>query len=173
MDFQNLIQMRYSCRSFEDKPVEQEKLDAILEAGRLAPTGGNQQPQRILVVRDKEALAKMEECTTCSFGAPVVLVCCYDTEHTAHNRIGSGRSCGHEDIAIVATHMMLACYDLGLANTWVGLLREDKLRECYQIPEEYEIIGLMPLGYAAEGAKPGPLHEKRRPLEETVFYNSF
>ena len=61
MDFLELAKERYSCRSFLDKKVEMEKLEKVLEAGRLAPTGRNNQPQRILVLQDKQELEKLKE----------------------------------------------------------------------------------------------------------------
>ena len=173
MEFQELIKERYSCRKFSERPVEADKLEAVLEAGRIAPTAANRQPQRILVVQGEAARKKMEECTTCSFDAPVILVCCYDREKAAHNKLGDGHGCGHEDVSIVMTLMMLACFDLGLGNTWVGLMREDKLHELFNIPQTYEIVGLMPIGYPAEDAKPANMHFRRKPLEETVFYDTF
>ncbi|MBP1554105.1 MAG: nitroreductase family protein, partial [Oscillospiraceae bacterium] len=78
MDFLKLIEQRYSVRSYSDRPVEQEKLDKILEAGRLAPTAVNEQPQRIFVLRSPGALSKVREICRYAFNAPVVLLVCYD-----------------------------------------------------------------------------------------------
>ncbi len=72
MDFIELVKKRYSCRSFSEKQVEKEKIDLILEAGRLAPTAGNFQPQRILVITDKEKINELKECTAFTFDAPIV-----------------------------------------------------------------------------------------------------
>jgi len=78
MNFLELIEKRYSVRNYSDKPLEQEKLDIILEAGRLAPTAVNEQPQRIFVLKSEEALSKVRSICRYAFNAPVVLLVCYD-----------------------------------------------------------------------------------------------
>ena len=78
MDFFELAKKRYSCRSFCDKKVEKEKLEKILEAGRVAPTACNFQPVRILVLQDKRQLEKLSECTPYGWNAPVIMIVCYD-----------------------------------------------------------------------------------------------
>ena len=78
MDFLELAKNRYSCRSFLDKPIEQEKINIILEAARVAPTAVNFQPQRILVLTDKNKLSRLNECTRFGWNAPLVLIICYD-----------------------------------------------------------------------------------------------
>ena len=80
MDFEKLSAERYSLRKFSDRPVEQEKLDLILEAGRNAPTAHNLQPQRIFVIRTPEMLEKADGCTAAHFHPPVILVVAYDPE---------------------------------------------------------------------------------------------
>ena len=74
MTFMELAKERYSVRKFSDKPIEKEKLDAILEAGRIAPTGHNYQPYRVYVLQSPEALEKIRGLTRCAFNAPVVLM---------------------------------------------------------------------------------------------------
>ena len=78
MDFLELAKSRYSCRSFLDKEVENEKVLKILEAGRVAPTAVNYQPQRILVLQEKEELEKLSECTRYGWNAPLIMIVCYD-----------------------------------------------------------------------------------------------
>ena len=112
MSVTDLMANRYSERRFSPAPVEDEKLQAILAAGALAPTAENKQPQRILVVRGDEALAKMDKCTRCRFGAPVVLVLAYDM--TVAARHPDVTDFGTVDIAIVGDHMSLAAEELGV-----------------------------------------------------------
>ena len=165
MEFKELIQSRYSCRRFAPTPVPQEKLDIILEAGRIAPTGHNDQPQRILVARaGTETYEKIRECTNCHFNAPMILVGCYEE--------CEGGS-GHEDLAIVMTHMMLAGYDEGLVNIWVRLIDFDKMRILLNLPDNYHIVGIMPMGFPREDARPSRLHNDRKPISETVFYDHY
>lgn len=171
MEFTTLIKNRYSCRKYGEKKVEPEKVAAILEAGNLAPTGGNRQPQRIIVVQSEAGLEKIKACTTCHFDAPLVFIACYDPAVEAKNTLGDGRGSGIIDLSIVLTHMMLEGYNQGLANVWVGLIKPDVLRQQFQIPAQFEIIGVMPMGYPMEG--PGQNHEKRNPLTETVFFETY
>lgn len=172
MDFLNLAKKRYSCRSFLKKKVEKEKIEKILEAGRVAPTAVNFQPQRILVLDDEEKLSKLNECTKYGWGAPIVMVICYD-KTISWKRQYDNKDEGIIDASIVATHMMLEIQDLGLGTTWIGSFDPEKVREIYKIPENLEIISLMPVGYPAEDAKPSSSHEKRNSMEEMVCWNEF
>ena len=117
MSVTDLMANRYSERRFSPAPVEDEKLQAILAAGALAPTAENKQPQRILVVRGDEALAKMDKCTRCRFGAPIVLVLAYDM--TVAARHPDVTDFGTVDIAIVGDHMSLAAEELGVESSLI------------------------------------------------------
>ena len=172
MDFLNLAKKRYSCRSFLKKKVEKEKIEKILEAGRVAPTAVNFQLQRILVLDDEEKLSRLNECTKYGWGAPIVMVICYD-KTISWKRQYDNKDEGIVDASIVATHMMLEIQDLGLGTTWIGSFDPEKVREIYKIPENLEIISLMPVGYPAEDAKPSSSHEKRNSMEEIVCWNEF
>ena len=138
MDFLELAKERYSCRSFADKKVEKEKLEKILEAGRIAPTAVNYQPQRILVLQEPEKLAKLSECTRFGWGAPVIMIICYD-KNISWKRKYDGKDEGIIDASIVTTQMMLEIQDLGLGTTWIGSFDPQKIREVYEIPENLEI----------------------------------
>ena len=171
MTFAQLAAQRYSVRKFDDRPVEKEKLDLILEAGRLAPTGCNYQPQRILVVRGED-LERMTACTPMRFGQTAVLVVCWDTTESWKDR--TGRDIGVVDGTIVLTQMMYQAQELGLGSLIVGMYKEPMLRERFHIPENYVIVSLLMLGYPAEDCQPHPqLHFQRKELEKTVFYGSF
>lgn len=106
MDFLELARERYSVRKFAPQKVEKEKLDAVLEAGRLAPTAVNYQPQRILVLDSDAALGKLKDCTPYHFSAPLALVVCYDAA-VSWKRSYDGKDMGEVDASIVTTHMML------------------------------------------------------------------
>ena len=172
MDFEKLAQERFSVRKFSPKEVEREKLDQILKAGQLAPTACNNQPQRILVISGKDGLEKVYRSTPHHFGAPVVLLICYDKTVSA-NRTFDGSDFGETDASIVTSHMMLQAADLGLGTTWVGGFNPEAVKKEFALPESYIPVALLPLGYAAEDAKPSPRHSEREPLKKTVFYNSF
>ena len=169
MEFKDVIRNRYACKKFSDRAVEPEKLAAILEAGRLAPTAKNLQEQRIYVVRSEEALAKVDSVSPCRYGAPIVLVVAFD-KNNVFTYPGEKRDSGMEDAAIVATHMILAAADEGVDSCWVNFFDPEKAASALGLPENEEILMVMDLGYAADGAGPLANHGKRKPLAETVRY---
>lgn len=168
-----MIETRSSVRAFSDRPVADEVLNKLLEAGRIAPTAGNRQPQRILVVKSAEGLQKMSECTPCRYGAPVVLVVCYDPAEENTNFIDDEMGYGQIDASIVLTHIMLKATELGLGTTWVGLFKNSLLRKNFNIPEQYRIVSLMPVGYPKGNTPASDNHGKRFALEHTCFFESF
>ena len=172
MSFLELAKKRYSVRSFSSRPVEDEKVALVLEAGRLAPTATNAQPQRVLVLSGQEDMEKLAQCSKFTFGAPMALVVCAD-ESEAWVRSYDGKNHAEVDACIVATHMMLAAAEQGLGTTWVGVFQPGVLSETFGLPASVVPVAVLPLGYPAENAAPSGNHEKRKPLEETVFYHSF
>jgi len=169
MEFKDVIKNRYSCKKYSGRELETEKLEAILRAGRLAPTAKNLQEQRIYVLQSQEALAKVDKATPCRYGAPVVIAVAYDRENV-FTYPGGSRDSGTEDAAIVATHMMLAAADEGVDSCWLNLFDPELLAADLGLPEHEDILMLLDLGYAAEGAGPLPNHGLRKPLDETVTY---
>lgn len=169
MEFREVVKNRYSCKKYSPRQVEAEKLNAILEAGRLAPTAKNLQEQHIYVVQSAEKLAVIDQFTPCRYGAPTVLVVAFD-KNNVFTYPGEKRDSGVEDAAIVATHLTLAAADEGVDSCWLNYFDPDKLAAALGLPENEEILMLLDLGYAAEGAGPLPNHETRKPLSETVTY---
>lgn len=176
MEFSEVIKNRYSCKKYDPtKQVSEEQLAAILEAGRVAPTAKNLQEQHIYVVQSADVLAKIDKHTPCRYGAPTVLVVSYDktnvyTYPTAAGPETDKRQSGTEDAAIVATHLMLGAANEGVDSCWLNCVHIDDLHADLGLPENEEILMLLDLGFAAEGAKPLPNHFSRKPLEETVSY---
>ncbi|CAK7006401.1 MAG: Albonoursin synthase [Desulfovibrio sp.] len=172
MEYAQLIKERYSVRKLSDRPVEEEKIAAILEAARVAPTAVNKQPQRLLVIRNAEGMEKLKACTPYTFGAPMAIaVCCNHDE--AWVRPFDQYNSAVIDASVVATQVMLAIHDLGLGSTWVGHFDPAAFRKAFNLPGNIEPVAVFPIGYLAPDAKPAHLHEKRRPLEETVVYETF
>lgn len=171
MDLLELLKKRYSVRKFEDRKVEKEKLDLILEAGRVAPTACNFQPQRILVLNNTESLEKLKNCTPYHFHAPLALIICYDK--TTSWKRKDGCDMGEVDASIVTTHMMLESEHIGLGTTWVACFDKEALIKEFSIPENFVPIAILPIGYPKTGIEPNPLHYERKNLSETVFYNEF
>ena len=169
MEFKEVVKNRYSCKKFSDRQVEKEKIDAILEAGRLAPTAKNLQEQRIYVIQSEEGLAKIDTVSPCRYQAPTVLVVAFD-KNNVFTYPGGKRDSGVEDATIVATHMILAAADEGVDSCWVNFLDPDVLAKTLGLPENEEVLMVMDLGYAAEGTGPLPNHTSRKGLDETVTF---
>ena len=167
MEFKEVVKNRYSCKKYSDRQVEADKLNAILEAGRLAPTAKNLQEQHVYVLQSSEAFAKIDAVTPCRYGAPTVLVVAFD-KNNVFTYPGGKRDSGVEDATIVATHMILAAADQGVDSCWINFLDPEKLAESLGLPENEEVLMVMDLGYAAEGAGPLANHSSRKPLSETV-----
>lgn len=167
MDFEYVIKTRTATRKFQDKKVEKEKINKILESARLAPTAKNQQPQKIYVVSSEESLKKIDNATPCRYNAPVVFIVCSDKEIACHSEQFSTAVI---DGTIVATHMMLASTNLGVDNIWIEYFDKQKLKEEFNIPEKEEIICLLPIGYKDVDCPSNPMHEVRKELKEIVKY---
>ena len=168
MTFQELAHARYSVRSFQDRPIAEEHLNLILEAGRVAPTACNFQPQKIYVAKSAEAREKLASVCRCTFGAPVILVVCYDRERDWKNKLLPGYESGETDAAIVCTHMMLQAFELGIGSCWVGYFNPKTVAETLGLPENITVSALLPMGYPAEDAQPLPLHSQFRDFGDTI-----
>ncbi len=170
MDFMTLAKKRFSVRKYTDQPVEKEKLDVLLEAARIAPTGANKQPQKIYVIQSEEALAKLSSLSKCVFGAKTVMLFAYDTDEDWKNPLEEGVHAGVEDVSIVATHVMLAAEDLGLGSCWVNYFPNSKVEAAFNLPKNERVVLFLTLGYPAPDAAPAPLHDKNKDVESFVKY---
>ena len=168
MTFQELAHARYSVRSFKDEPIKDEEMNLILEAGRVAPTACNNQPQKIFVAKSEEARKKLASVCRCTFDAPVILVVCYDRDRDWKNKIMPGYESGETDAAIVCTHMMLEAWEQGIGSCWVGYFNAQEVAKVLQLPENVTVSALLPMGYPAENAQPLPLHSQFRSATEIV-----
>jgi nitroreductase len=166
MDFLSLAKKRYACRKYAPAKVEQEKLDIILEAGRVAPTGANRQPQRLIVVRSQEGMERLARCTR-DFGAPCAVIVCADTGE-AWTRKYDGKTIGDIDASIVTDHMMLAAASLGLDTLWICMFKPEAVREEFRLPEHVEPVNILLIGYGiGTPADPRP----SRPAAQTARGN--
>ena len=167
-DFLTLATERYSVRHFASTPVEQEKIDLILQAAKVAPTAINSQPQMIYVLRSEEAVAKANAFSPCMYGAPhAFLVCC--NEDRACRR-GDDGTYGDIDCSIVLTHILLEAANLGVGTCPVGYFDPAKAVETLGLPANMRPVLLIPFGYAADDAKPSDKHFSYRPDEELMEY---
>lgn len=168
MNFSELAKARYSVRSFKPDDIAVDTLNAILEAGRVAPTACNNQPQKVYVVKSAEMRKKLAAVCPCTFDAPVILVVGYDKTRDWKNRRMPGYSSGETDAAIVCTHMMLAAWDKGVGSCWVGVFNADEVSNALSLLSNVRVTSLLPIGYPADDAKPLDLHEKYRDWDDTV-----
>lgn len=159
------INERFSCRNFTDKKISDEEVKNILNAARLAPTAVNYQPEHIYVVEDPILLDKLKTATRFTFDAKTIFVVCYDKNVSWH-RGNDGKDHGDIDCAIIATHMMLAVTAMGLGSCYVCSMKENIVKEILDIPSNYVVSCLLPVGYPKE-IKP---HGSRRSLDEIVIY---
>lgn len=172
MDFLKLASERYSVRKFENKHLEQEVIDKILTCGHIAPTGCNNQPQRILVLNNDESVSKLKNCTKCHFDAPTAMLICYNKDES-WVRGYDGALSASVDASIVTTHMMLMAHSLGVGSCWVMHFDPEAIRKEYNIPDNYIPEALLVMGYPDKDNKPSDRHEKVRPISEVVVYDTF
>ena len=168
MTFFELAKSRYSVRSFQNRPIEEEKLNLILEAGRVAPTACNNQPQKIFIAKSAESRQKLASVCHCTFDAPMILVVCYDRTRDWKNKLMPGYESGETDAAIVCTHMMLQAADLGIGSCWVGYFNAQVVSDILGLPENLTVSALLPMGYPTENAVPAPLHAQYRAYDDTI-----
>jgi len=154
MNVMDAIRKRRSIRVYEEKPVEEEKLLAVLDAGRLAPSANNKQEWRYVVVRDPDLRRRLADATYDQgfvAGAPVVIACCAETDRRV---MRCGQLAFTVDVAISIDHMTLAAVELGLGTCWVGSVSADMVREALGIPPEIEFVQLLTLGYPKGRGRP-------------------
>jgi len=166
MEFLELAKERFAVRNYKEQQIEQEKLDKILEAAQVAPTAANYQAQRIYVLQSEEALAKIRSITRCAFNAPTVMMVGYDADEDWKNALEEGVHSGEQDASIVATHMMLEAWELGIGSCWVNVFPNTETAEKFGLPDNIKLVLLMPMGYPADNAVPSPKHSIMKDVSE-------
>jgi nitroreductase len=171
MDLYEAIRKRCSVRAYQNKPVEEDKLTRVLDAGRLSPSARNDQQRKFVVVRDAKLRAALAQASGQEFlaAAPVVIA----VVSTVPGRMmHCGVPAGPVDCAIAIDHMTLAAVAEGLGTCWIGHFEQDACRKILGIPDDAQIIELLPLGYPAGGAE-RPGSKPRKPLDELVCWDRF
>lgn len=167
MEFNTLIQNRYSCRAFSTSPVEQAKIDRILEAGRIAPTAVNKQPVHVWAVTAPDTLEAIKGVTRSNYGAPLLLIVgCRPAD--AWVRRYDGKNGAEVDASIVATYLMLAAENEGLATLWVGSFDPALLSGLLPGTDGYELVAMINVGYPAPGSAPSDKHGQRIGMDAFV-----
>ena len=167
MEYSDLIAARYSVRAYRPDPVEDEKLQAILEAARLAPVATNCQPFQLIVLPcagRKEEIGRIYRRPWFVQAPLVIAVCAISSQ--AWVREGDRFNARLIDAAIVADHLILAATNLGLGTCWIAAFNVEAARSVLRLPEEAEPVIFTPLGYPAD--EPGP--KIRKPLTDLVRY---
>jgi nitroreductase len=166
MDVMNAIKQRESVRSYKSTPVEDKKLQLLLEAARLAPSASNRQEWRFIVVKDKETRQKLEVAAANQgfvAEAPVVIAACAQTDNHV---MMCGQPCYPIDVAIAIDHITLKAVEEDLGTCWIGAFDEKAVKAILRIPPEIRVVSLLTVGY------PKTLHSKktRKQLDEIVKY---
>jgi len=169
MELKEAIINRKSIREYEDKAIPEEKLLRVLEAARLAPSGGNRQEWKFIVVRDiqrRQKVAQAAEGQTFIGQAPVVIAA-VATQPTPIMICGVPAYA--VDLSIAVDHITLAAVDEGLGTCWIGAFSQDATRKILNVPSKYKIVALLPLGFPKQPGKP----KQRKSLDEIVCYETF
>ena len=164
MNFLELVKARYSCRNYQPTSVEQEKLDYIMECVRLAPSAVNKQPWRFRIVSNEDDKAKLQQCYNRDWFKTAPLYIVASILHDEEWVRADGKHHGDIDIAIAVEHLCLAATEQGLATCWVCNFDSVMCKELFALPENEEPAVIIPLGYAADEAKP----KNRKGIDDIV-----
>jgi len=166
MEFLELAKKRYSCRAYKSDPIEDDKLQQVLEAARLAPTACNLQPFQLIVIHTKGREADLRRIYSSSWftQAPIIICACGIPSESWKRR--DGKNYCEVDMTIAMDHLILAATNLGLGTCWIGAFNPDSAREILGLPDDVEPIAFTPLGYPQDS----PGHKSRKSLNEIVRY---
>ncbi len=180
MNFENIIKVRRSIRSYSNKEVEDEKINYVLESARLAPSWGNGQCWHFIVIKDKKIIKDLSRTSIINQWlkkAPIVIVACGDPKQSG---LRNNINYFIVDVSIALEHIILAATDKGLGTCWIGGFNEKKVKIILGIPEHIRVIALTPLGYPAEKelffenvAKIITQSKKRKNLDQIIHYDKW
>ncbi len=166
MEFLKLVKNRYSARSYKPNPVEDDKLEQILEAARLAPTAANRQPFQIIVIHTEGRQDELSGFYGASWFTQAPLILCFCALPDKGWTHANGKNYTDVDVAIVIDHITLAATSLGLGTCWIAAFNPEAVRQVLGLPDEVEPLVLLPLGYPADQPRP----KKRQSLSDLVRY---
>ncbi len=173
MDAFECIQTRRSVRNYSTRKIEFEKLTMILEAGAKAPSSGNLQDYRFIIINDKNKIKALAEHCNEQYWiatAPIVILICADTEKTeTYYGLRGQRLYSTQNSAVAAQNILLAAHALDLGACWIGAFNEEYLSDEFNIPDKIRPQALITLGY-----REGELEPKTEgDLDTMVFFNSY
>ncbi len=169
MNVMEAIKKRGSIRGYKDSEVEEEKLNLVLEAGRLAPSASNRQEWKFIVVKNKDTREKLGIASHHQKfvgEAPVVIVAC--STETSHI-MPCGQLSYPIDLAIAVDHMTLKAVEEGLGTCWIGAFEEEEVKKILGIPDTIRVVALLPLGYPISIPSPTP----RKSKEEIILFEKW
>ena len=168
MTFRDLAEARFSLRNYDSRPVEQEKIDCLLECVRLAPSAVNFQPCVFYVVTDQVLLAQLQDCYNRDWfkTAPMCIVACGNHQQAWHRKL-DGKDHTDIDVAIAVDHLTLAAVDMGLGSCWICNFDAQKCAQVLNLLEGIEPIAMVPIGYAATDEQ--PLKKRKSHVELFVY----
>ena len=170
MDIYELIKLRKSVRSYLPKAIEDDKLNRILDAGRLAPSASNSQEWRFIIVKNEESRRLLAASTNKHdfiAEAPAIIVCCAETDQRI---MRCGISAFTVDVSIVIDHITLAATEEGLGTCWIGGFDAEQVKQVLGIPEGIVVVELLPIGYPRD---PSLMQKNRLPLESLVHHETW
>ena len=168
------LMTRRSIRSFIDRGIPHDVIERILRAGAQAPSGGNRQPWRFIIVTDQEKIKQFDpdgKWQPFVSTAPAVLVACADP-HDTWERYDENDQCWILDTSAAIENMLIAIHALGLGAVWTLSYSKRKVREICRIPKHWQIISIIPFGYYDPQDERNQRMRPRRPLEEIAFLNN-
>jgi nitroreductase len=169
MDVFTAINQRSSVRAYKGTPVEEDKLNKILEAARLSPSSSNRQEWKFIVVKNKDTRKKL---ANAAFGqsfigeAPVVIVACGTDSKSI---MACGQPTHSVDVSIACAFMILQAYELGLGTCWIGAFKEDETKRILNIPEHVRVVAMTPVGYPSQP----PTQKSRKGLDQIVCFEKY
>ena len=169
MDFLELVKERYSERFFSNTPVEWEKMEKILEAGRLAPTACNFQPQRFYILKSQKALELAAMAMPFTYNSRSIILVCYNKNEVWRNKKEEGYNSGEQDISIAAATMMYEAQNLGVHSLWIRGFNSKVVSDVFKLPANIVPGMFLALGYPSKKSKPSDWHFKRKSIEKMVI----
>lgn len=168
MDLKETIKTRRSVRAYKQEPVPEEKLNKVLEAARLAPSAHNAQDWKLVVVKDSEKRKQLAEAANQDFigEAPVIIVA---VALDPKDHLSSGVPTYAVNLGIAIDHVTLQAWAEGLGTCWIGAFSQQEVKQVLNIPEQYKVVILLPLGYPADS----PKTKNRKSIEELICYENF
>ena len=168
MNFLELSKKCHSVLNYKKKDVPTELINKILEVAISAPTACNFQPQKIKVINTDEDRAKLNRVVPSKYYVPAAFLVCYD-KGVCWTRSFDQKTSGEIDSSIVTTHMMMEATDLGLGSIWVMYWNPETMKIEFELPEDYEPVALLIVGYAEENVEPHKGHFMRKDIKDIVF----